>query len=336
MKRLGIAVLGAGRIGSLHARNLRGAVEGARVIGVMDVVEEAAHRLAESCQAMATTDDEALIQHEEVEAVLIASPTNLHTRHIQLAAKAGKAIFCEKPVALSLVETLGALEVVQEANVPFQIGFNRRYDPGFTAIAKAVSEGELGQVEMFRSQSTDPSPPPLSYVATSGGIYLDSAIHDIDMARFIAGEVEAVTALGRVLVEPEMKTYDDIDTSVLTLEFRSGALGVIQNSRRSVYGHDVRVEVHGSKGKLLSESERATQVWRYGSGGIRGDYNHFFLDRFKDAYLHELQAFVDGVQGARALSPSTNDAIESLRVALAATKSLREGRRVQLSEFVNA
>mgnify|MGYP000008368243 CR=1 FL=1 len=332
MKSIGFGILGAGRIGKLHARNIAGVVDNAHVVGIMDALPDAAEALAKTSGAYAIGDAEALIKDEAVDAVLIASPTTLHAEQIKSAAKAGKAIFCEKPIAFTLPETIEAMEVVEAAGVPFQIGFNRRYDPGIGALAKAVHTGELGSVEMFRSQSTDPEPPPLSYVATSGGIYLDSVIHDIDIARFVAGDIERVTALGRVLVEPGMKEHGDVDTSILTLEFTSGAIGVIQNSRRSVFGHDVRVEVHGEKGKIVSEDERNTLVWRYGKDGIRGDYNYFFLERFKDAYIGELQAFVNAVLADEKPHPSPQDAIESLRVAIAATRSLHEGRPVAIAE----
>jgi myo-inositol 2-dehydrogenase/D-chiro-inositol 1-dehydrogenase len=333
MAKLGFGILGAGRIGRHHARNLTGAIDRARVVGVMDAIPEAAEEVAAaSAGAYATQDAEALISDKTVDCVLIASPTTLHAEQIVRAARAGKAIFCEKPVAFTLPETIRAMEVVEETGVPFQIGFNRRFDPGIAAVAKAIHTGGLGEVEMFRSQSGDPSPPPLDYVATSGGIYLDSAIHDIDVARFIVGEVERVTALGRILVEPGMEEHGDVDTSVLTLEFASGALGIIQNSRRTVYGHDVRVEVHAAAGKVVSEEERDTQVWTYTSEGIQGDYTSVFLERFRQAYIRELQSFVDAVLEERKPSPGPSDAIESLRVAIAATRSLHEERPVRLAE----
>jgi myo-inositol 2-dehydrogenase/D-chiro-inositol 1-dehydrogenase len=334
MTSLGFGILGAGRIGKLHARNIAGIIDNAHVVGVMDALPEAAKVLADVVGAYATQDADALISDPKVDAVLIGSPTSLHAEQIKKAARAGKAIFCEKPVALTLPETIAAMKVVEAEGVPFQIGFNRRFDPAIGAVARAVHSGELGKVEMFRSQSTDPSPPPMTYVATSGGIYLDSSIHDIDIARFVAGDIERVTALGRVMVDPAMKEHGDIDTSILTLEFTSGALGLIQNSRRTAFGHDVRLEVHTEKGKMVSEDERQTLVWRYTKAGIQGDYKHFFLERFRDAYINELQAFVNAIHEQHKPSPSASDAIESLRVAIAATRSLRENRPVKVAEIV--
>ncbi|HEX7022751.1 MAG TPA: inositol 2-dehydrogenase [Trueperaceae bacterium] len=328
---LGFGVVGAGRIGRLHARHLAGAIDGARLLWVMDAMPEAAAAAAYG-SARTTNRLDDLLADPAVDALLIASPTPLHAAQIRAAATAGKAIFCEKPIALSLADTLAAMEAIEEAGVPFQVGFNRRFDPGYVALARAVHEGELGKVEMFRSQSSDPAPPPRDYAAASGGIYLDSVIHDIDTARFVAGEITRVTALGRVLAEPYLADVGDIDTSILTLEFASGALGVIQNSRRTVYGYDLRLEVHCEKGKLLTEDERATKLWTYDRGGVRGDYYHYFLDRFKDAYRAEVQAFTDAVCAGRPPGPGPRDAVESLRVALAATRSLHEARPVPVSE----
>lgn len=328
---IGFGVIGAGRIGRLHARNLAGAVDGARLVGVMDASEEAAEAAAYG-GAWSTTDVARVIGDPEVQAVLIASPTSLHAEQIADAARAGKAIFCEKPVALDLGATVAAMREVEEAGVPFQIGFNRRFDPGYAALAHQVREGAIGKVEMFRSQSSDPQPPSPEYAATSGGIYLDSVIHDIDTARFVAGDITRVTALGRVLAEPRLAEAGDIDTSILTLEFASGAIGVIMNSRRTVHGYDLRVEVHGESGKLVAEDERATKLWRYGAGGISGDYYYYFIERFLDAYRIEVQAFADAVLAGAEPGPGPRDAVESLRVAVAATRSLREGRPVEIAE----
>jgi myo-inositol 2-dehydrogenase / D-chiro-inositol 1-dehydrogenase len=329
---LGFAVIGAGRIGKLHARHLAGAVEGARLVTVMDANRDAARKAAYGGAAVAESIDEAL-SHPEVDAVLIASPTNLHAEQIVAAAGAGKAVFCEKPVALDLCETIQAMKAVEEAGVPFQIGFNRRFDPGYAGVARAVRAGEIGKVELFRSQSSDPGPSPEAYIAASGGFYRDSIIHDIDTARFVVGEIARVTALGRVLVDPVYARYSDVDTSILTLEFASGALGVLMNTRRTVYGYDLRVEVHGEKGKVFTEDERATKVWRYDQRGIHGDYYYFFLERFKEAYRLELDAFVEAVLEGRTPSPGAEDAVESLRVADAATRSLKEGRPVAVAEI---
>jgi len=332
---LGFAVIGAGRIGALHARHLAGAVEGARLEAVFDV-DEAAARAAAIGGAAALTDLGEALAHPRVDAVVIASPTSAHAEQLRLAAEAGKAIFCEKPVADDLAQTIAAMDAVERAGAPFQIGFNRRFDPAYAELARAIGAGELGKVELFRSQSTDPRPAPEAYIASSAGFFRDSVIHDIDTARFVVGEVERVTALGRVLVDPLYEKYGDVDTSVITLEFASGALGVLMNSRRTVYGHDLRVEVHAERGKLVAEDERATKLWRYDAHGLHGDFFDHFLDRFRDAYRRELQAFVDAVRAGRAPAPGPVDAIETLRVADAATLSLHEGRPVRVDEVTAA
>lgn len=330
---LGFAVIGAGRIGALHARHLAGAIEGARLSVVADP-DEAAARAAAVGGAGVVADLNEALGHPRVDAVVIASPTSAHAEQLIAAAEAGKAIFCEKPVADDLAQTMAAMAVVERTGVPFQIGFNRRFDPAYAELARAIGAGELGRVELFRSQSSDPRPAPEAYIASSSGFYRDSVIHDIDTARFVVGEVERVTALGRVMVDPLYAKYGDVDTSVLTLEFASGALGVLMNSRRTVYGHDLRVEVHAERGKLVAEDERATKLWRYDVHGVHGDFYDHFLDRFRDAYRRELQAFVDAVRAGQAPTPGARDAIETLRVADAATLSLEQGRPVRVDEIV--
>ncbi len=328
---LGFAVIGAGRIGALHARHLAGAVEGAHLALVVDVDAEAA-RAAAVGGAEVLDDVAEALAHPRVDAVVIASPTSVHAEQLRAAAAAGKAIFCEKPVADDLAQTMAAMAVIERAGVPFQIGFNRRFDPAYAELARAIRAGELGKVELFRSQSTDPRPAPEAYIAASAGFFRDSVIHDIDTARFVVGEVERVTALGRVLVDPLYEKYGDVDTSVITLEFASGALGVLMNSRRTVYGHDLRVEVHAERGKLVAEDERATKLWRYDARGFHGDFFDHFLDRFRDAYRRELQAFVDAVRAGQPPAPGAVDAIETLRLADAATLSLHQGRPVRVDE----
>ena len=334
--QLGFAVIGAGRIGNLHARHIAGAIDGARLVAVMDANLEAAERAA-FAGAYATTELGRVLEDDAVDAVLIASPTSLHARQLMAATAAGKAIFCEKPVALDLGETIEAMDAVEKAGLPFQIGFNRRFDRGYAEVARAVRAGELGRPEMFRSQSSDPAPPPREYAATSGGIYRDTVIHDIDTARFVVGEIERVSALGRVMADPYLAEVGDIDVSILTLEFAGsdgepGPIGVLMNHRRTSYGYDLRVEVHCERGKLVTEAERATDVWRYDQAGIRGDYIYYFIERFRDAYRLEVQAFVDAVREGRQPSPGTADAVESLRVAVAATESLRSGKPVRVAD----
>ncbi len=328
---LRFAVIGAGRIGALHAAHLAGSVPGAELAAVVDTDLEAAERAA-ARGAYATDDLGQILADVRIGAVLIATPTILHAEQISSAARAGKAIFSEKPVALDVGETRAALAAVEAARVAFQVGFQRRYDPGFARARALIESGALGRVEMFRALACDPEPASLDYLRTSGGLYKDMAIHDLDIARFLCGEVDEVSALGAALVDPRIGEIGDVDTSVLTLRFRSGALGVIQNSRRAVYGYDIRTEVLGARGKVVVENERATPLWTYGKEGVTGDYYHWFVDRFRDAYRLEVQSFTEAVLAGRRPTPGPVDALESLRVAEAATTSVRAGRPVRLTD----
>ncbi|RTG99372.1 inositol 2-dehydrogenase [Thermus scotoductus] len=333
MKRLGLALLGAGRMGQVHAECLGGIAE-ARVVAVADPVREQAERAAFLARAERVfLDPLEAMEAPGVEGVVIVTPTPTHAPLIREAARRKKAIFCEKPVALDLPSTQEALEEVRTQGVPFQIGFQRRFDPGYAQAKALLEEGALGQVDQFRAVGRDPFPPPLAYLATSGGIFLDMGVHDLDLARFLVGEVEEVFAWGTVRVDPEIGALGDVDTATLVLRFRNGALGVVENSRRAVYGYDIRTEVFGEKGKLVVEALPKTPLWRFGPGEeVRLDHFHFFTDRFREGYRLELLAFVRGVLQGVPLSPGPEDALESLRLALAATLSLREGRPVRVEE----
>ncbi len=332
MKRLGLALLGAGRMGQEHAKALAGIPE-ARVVAVADPREDAraeAKYLARAERAYA----EALeaIEDPEVEAVVIVTPTDTHAALIEAAAKAKKAIFSEKPVALSLEATERALAAVKEAGVPFQIGFQRRYDPGYRRARHLLDQGAVGAVDQFRAVGRDPAPPSLEYLKTSGGIFLDMAIHDFDLARFLVGEVESVLAFGTVRVDEKIGEIGDADTSVALLFFENGAQGVVENSRRTSYGYDIRTEVFGERGKIVVDAVPKTPTWYYREGGLEADHYRFFMDRFAEAYRAELAAFVRAVLAGEPPSPGPEDAIGSLWVALAATQSWKEGRRVAIRE----
>lgn len=327
---IAFAVLGAGRIGALHADNLARAISGARLAAVMDADLERAQAVAGP--GYATDSLDRIMADGDIDAVLIASPTAAHAPQMIAAARAGKAIFCEKPVSLDLARAIEAVDAVRTAKVPFQIGFQRRYDHGFAAARQHLDEGAIGRLEMFRALTCDPEPAPFAYLATSGGIYADMAIHDIDIARFYGGDIVEVTAMGEALIVPELQTVSDVDTSILTFRFASGAIGVIQNSRRATYGYEIRTELLGAEGKLVIEEERATPIRLYNRTGIHGDFHGWFIKRFRDAYRAEVEAFVSAVRDGRPASPGLDDALASLRVALAATRSLKERRSVRVEE----
>lgn len=319
-------------MGMEHARTMLGIAE-AKVLAVADPNLQAAENAKNLLRAEAIyPDPQEAINHPGVEAVVIVTPTDTHAHYIELSAQAGKAIFCEKPVAKDLAETQRVLQIVEQNGVPFQIGFNRRYDPPYAAAKKKIDAGEIGPVEQFIDVMRDPAPPPVEYLKGSGGIFVDMSIHDIDCARFLVGEVEEVLAWGAVRVDPKIAEVGDVDTVNLSLKFANGALGVIQNSRRAVYGYDIRTEVFGAGGKLVMDATPKTPLWQYDSG-IRGDYYSFFMDRFKEAYKLELEAFFRCIAAGEKPTPGVKDAIESLRIALAATKSLKEGRIVKVQEI---
>jgi myo-inositol 2-dehydrogenase / D-chiro-inositol 1-dehydrogenase len=333
LKDIGVALLGAGRIGRVHATSLA-SLSQARVVAVVDqnlVAAEDARRIAGGEEAV--TDADMVFGNPAVDAIVIATPVGTHASLIERAARSGKAIFCEKPVAPDLERTRQALEAVAEARVPFQIGFQRRFDAGYARARAAMDEGAVGDVEMFRAVGRDPALPPASYFAGSGGMLVDLSIHDFDLARFFAGAVVEVQTWGEALVDPTLRDRDQVDTTITLLRFANGALGVVENSWRAVYGYDIRTEVFGSRGKLVIDATPKTPVWHFGEGGVSADHYHFFMDRFKDAYRAELEAFFSAVADGRPPSPGPEDAIESIKISLAATLSLREKRPVKLSEL---
>ena len=265
----------------------------------------------------------------------ICSPTGTHADLIVEAARAGKAIFCEKPVSLDLAQVDRALAVVEETGVPFQIGFNRRFDPAHAAVAAAVADGTVGEPQLVRISSRDPAPPPLDYLRGSGGIFLDMTIHDFDMARFVTGsEVVEVFARGAVRVDPAIATVDDIDTAVITLVHENGCLTVIDNSRQAVYGFDQRVEAFGSAGMAASENPLAHSAIVRTQDGMRAStLPYFYLERYIPSYLREWEAFVGAVARGETPPVTGTDARAPLVIGLAAWRSLREGRPVRIEEM---
>jgi myo-inositol 2-dehydrogenase/D-chiro-inositol 1-dehydrogenase len=327
-----IGVVGVGRIGRMHADLLARRIPGATVTRVHDAHEESARGVAETLGVTAVTDVEELLTASDVDAVAICTSTDTHADLIVAAAEAGKAIFCEKPVSLDLATVDRALAAVDAAGVPFQIGFNRRFDPAHAAVAAAVAEGEVGTPQLARITSRDPAPPPLDYIRTSGGIFLDMTIHDFDMARFVVGsEVVEVYARGGVRVDDEIGEAGDVDTAVVVLEHENGCLTTIDNSRQAVYGYDQRVEVFGSAGMAASENPLAhTAVVRTAAGTREPTLPYFFLERYIPSYLREWEAFVAAVSAGATPPVTGRDARAPLVIGLAAWTSLREGRPVRV------
>jgi myo-inositol 2-dehydrogenase/D-chiro-inositol 1-dehydrogenase len=318
-----IGLIGAGRIGRAHAGFLHGRVRGAELAGVHDVRPDEAHSLAGEHAVPAFDSVERMLADDDVHAVAICSSTDTHADLAVAAARAGKPIFCEKPLSLRLPEVDRVRAAVENAGVPFQIGFNRRFDPGHRSVREAVAGGEVGEPHLVRISSRDPSPPPLEYVRVSGGIFHDMTIHDFDMARYVTGrEVVEVYARGSVRIEPSYREAGDVDTALVVLEHEGGCVTAIDNSRRSTYGYDQRVEVFGSEG--MASSENPSPMPR------------FFLDRYADAYERAWEAFAGAVRDGRESEVGIEDARAPLVIGLAAWRSLNERRPVRVEEVEDA
>ncbi|NPV06521.1 MAG: inositol 2-dehydrogenase [Anaerolineae bacterium] len=332
---LKLGLIGAGRIGRVHAHTLARAVPGVGLAAIADVRLEAAQELARQYDVpVAVQDHLAILADPEIDAVVICTSTDTHADLIVEAARAGKHVFCEKPIALDLVETDRALAAATEAGVKLQIGFNRRFDPSFRRVRDLVAQGRVGEPHIVHIISRDPAPPPIEYVKVSGGIFVDMTIHDFDMARFLTGsDIEEVTAVGAVLVDPAVGEAGDVDTALVTLRFVSGALGSIDNSRRAVYGYDQRVEVFGSRGSAAAGNQTPTNTVVADAEGIHQEKPlYFFLERYASAYVAELQAFCDCLRQDVPPPVTGADGRAALVAALAATRSLREHRPVRVAE----
>ena len=295
MENINIGVIGVGRIGSMHARNLKHQVSGVNVLGVVDIIKETAQQVAKELEvSIAEKDYHHLLENKDIDAVIICSSTDTHAQIISEAAQAGKHIFCEKPIALDLKKIDEAIEVVKKAGVKLQVGFNRRFDPSFRKAKKLVAEGKIGIPHLVRISSRDPQPPPISYIKVSGGIFLDMMIHDFDMARYLLDqEVIELMAMGNCLVDPAIGEVGDVDTAIVSLKYENGALGAIDNSRQAVYGYDQRIEVFGSKGCVTVGNKRPTEVAISGAENIGCDKPvFFFIERYTESYLNEMEEFV--------------------------------------------
>jgi myo-inositol 2-dehydrogenase/D-chiro-inositol 1-dehydrogenase len=330
---LRIGVIGVGRIGRMHAELIARQIPGAALGAVFDAHERLARDVAAELRAPVVASVEEIFE-SELDAVAICSSSDTHVELLIAAAQAGKAVFCEKPVSLELAELDRALNAIDAAGVPFQIGFNRRFDPAHASVREAVHTGVVGEPHLVRISSRDPAPPPPEYVKSSGGLFLDMMIHDFDLARYVTGsEVVEVFARGAVRVEPWFADAGDIDTALVTLVHEDGCLTAIDNSRRAVYGYDQRLEVFGSAGMAVSENPRAHTGSVTTAGGERRPANpYFFLERYLPSYVREWQAFVDAVKSGAPPPVSSTDARAPLVIGLAAGRSLREGRPVRVEE----
>lgn len=333
-----VGIIGAGRIGKVHAQNISMFVPELQIKAIADpfMNQEAVDFAKRLGIETVTKDVNKIFGDKEIEAVLICSSTDTHSQFIVEAAKAGKHIFCEKPIDYDLDKVRNAIKAAKDAGVKLQIGFCRRFDHNHRAVYDMVHEGKIGKPHIIKISSRDPEPPPISYVKVSGGIFYDMMIHDFDMARFLAGsEVTEVYTQGSVLVDPAIGEAGDVDTAVVTLRFESGAIAVIDNSRKAVYGYDQRVEVFGSDGCAQNENDIPnTAVLSTANGTTYGTAYKVMWDRYTGAFVSEMKAFADAVINDTETPVTGEDGLYPVLMAAAATKSLKEGRPVKISEVL--
>ncbi|WP_136464779.1 inositol 2-dehydrogenase [Flagellimonas onchidii] len=333
MTVLKVGIIGIGRIGKIHLGNLLNMpdVEVVAAVNPSKAGQEYARKLG-----VPNVSDNAdiIFNNDAIDAVVIGSSTDTHTEYIKKCTASNKAIFCEKPVDLSLAVVKETIDIVNTTKTPLMMGFNQRFDPNFSQVKKALKAGELGELHSLHIISRDPAPPPMDYIKTSGGLFKDMTIHDFDMARFIAGaEVVEVFAKGHNRIDPAIGEAGDIDTAMVMLTFENNATAVIENSRKSVYGYDQRLEAFGSKGMMRTENPLKTVNQYYNESGKQESRNmDFFIDRYEEAYRLELRAFVDALKNNEAFPVTGKDGLEAMFIAEAANKSLKEGRPVKLTE----
>ena len=332
MKSINVGIVGVGRIGKLHINNLM-QIPSVNIVAITDPFMDV--DWASSRELKIVPNAQAIFSDPKIDAVFILSPSTLHAEQIIQAAKAGKHIFCEKPIALDPLRIQEALEVVAAAGVKMQIGFNRRFDPNFKHLKDVYKAGDIGDLYMVKIIARDPSPPPAEYVKSSGGIFLDMTIHDFDMVRYLSdSEVLEVYAAGAVLIDPAIGEAGDIDTAITTMTLENGALAVIDNSREAVYGYDQRIELFGSKGSITAENNTATRsVMMTANGTLTERPLDFFLERYQDSFRLEVNEFFDAISGNGKITADGEAGLVSILIGLAAKKSLDENRPVTISEI---
>jgi myo-inositol 2-dehydrogenase/D-chiro-inositol 1-dehydrogenase len=324
------ALLGAGRIGKVHAKAVS-ANASAKLVAVADAFPDAADAIA-SAYGCEVRTIEAIEAAKDIDAVVICTPTDTHADLIERFARAGKAIFCEKPIDLDVDRVKACIKVVAETKGKLMVGFNRRFDPHFMAVRQAIDDGKIGAVEMVTITSRDPGAPPIDYIKRSGGIFRDMTIHDFDMARFLLGEEPVtVSATAAVLVDKAIGAAGDYDSVSVLLQTASGKQAMISNSRRATYGYDQRIEIHGSKGMVAAENQRPFSIEvANGDGYTRPPLHDFFMTRYTEAYANEIAAFIAAIEKGTAITPSGADGLAALRLADAAVQSVKEGRQVKV------
>ncbi|MCT4618236.1 MAG: inositol 2-dehydrogenase [Marinisporobacter sp.] len=332
-KRMKVGIIGAGRIGKVHSQSIMNHIPEVEIKAISDVYVQAAKEWAEKMGIPTATDDyKEILNDPEIDAVLICSSTDTHAQISIEAAQAGKHIFCEKPVDLSVEKVEAVLEEVKKAGVKFQVGFNRRFDHNFSKVKELINAGKVGDLHIVKITSRDPEPPAPEYVKVSGGMFLDMTIHDFDMARFLVGsEVEEVYVSAAVRVDPAIGEAGDVDTAVINLKFADGTIVVIDNSRKAAYGYDQRVEVFGSKGKIeVANDTPSTAILSTEEGVFSDKPKYFFLERYMDSFVDEMKQFMDAVLNEKEVPVTGIDGLKPVLIGLAVKESVRTGAPVKL------
>lgn len=336
MKTIGIGLLGLGRIGKIHFRNILHYFDQARIVAVADPLYNKPSFEETYGNIFFSKNEEEVISHPDVEAVLICSPTSAHAKSLQLAMLNKKHIFCEKPMDLSLQTTVQLTEMARDTQVKLMMGFNRRFDPDFMKARETVVAGKVGKVQIVKITSRDPGLPPIDYIKNSGGLFMDMAIHDFDMARYMMNKnVVEVFAKGLVMVDKAVGDAGDIDTALTTLTFEDGTYAVIDNSRKAVYGYDQRIEVFGNGGMLQVENNQHNRNILYNETGIHQSLPlDFFMDRYAESYLGEMKMFIDALVNNKPITVTAEDALAATKIAVAAKLSMEEQRPVRIEEIM--
>lgn len=335
-KKLNVGIIGTGRIGRVHTMSIMNYLPQVEIKAVTDVFEDLAKDwAAETGIKKVYKDYKELLADPEIDAVLVCSSTDTHADIAIEAAKAGKHIFCEKPVDLSIEKVEAVIEAAKNANVKLQIGFNRRFDHNFRKVKEIIDSGKIGDLQILKITSRDPSPPPIEYVKVSGGIFMDMTIHDFDMGRFLtSSEAEEIYVAAACMVDPAIGEAGDVDTALITIRFENGVICVIDNSRKAAYGYDQRVEAFGSKGKVeITNDYPSTAVWSTEEGVFSEKPLYFFLERYMDSFAEEMKQFVEALILNKDTPVTGKDGLQPIKMGLAAKKSVEEGRPVKLKEI---
>jgi len=336
MKRLNVGVIGLGRLGRVYARDLAGRIPETKLVAVADPLGNLAKEVAEEFDvAKSFTDPLEMINDKSVDAIVIVTPTHLHREHVIAAAQSKKPTFCEKPPALSLAEVQQMKDAIAKSGVFFQMGFMRRFDPGYAAAKKQIEGGRIGQPLVFKATSRDPFRPSLEYAnpASSGGMLLDMGIHDFDLARWFMGDVRSVAAIGATIAYPELATVGDIDNAITSMTFTSGKLGVVDLTRSGIYGYDISTEILGLEGTIRIGYLRETPIMvMTKANGVSHDTVPYFMERFRDAYTNQLQNFAQNVLKNQPAPITIDDGMEALRVGIAATRARETGTTVTVAD----